>query len=104
MDFYKTEYLLIRKLKYAVVAVFFGCFGLHRFMRKQYVSGFLFMFLFGLNVIFIGNPSKTVFVTIIFIIVMFLVLIDALCMMIKGRFYLDETYVKIDVSSSNKRI
>jgi TM2 domain-containing membrane protein YozV len=104
VDFYKTEYLLIRKLKYAGVAIFFGCFGLHRFMRKQYVSGFLFMLLFGLSVIFIGNPSKTVFVTITFIIVMFLVLIDALCMIIKGRFYLDETYVKIDVSSSNKRI
>ena len=98
MDFYKTEYLLIRKLKYAVVAVFFGCFGLHRFMRKQYVSGFLFMLLLGLGVIFIGNPSKTVFVTISFITVIFLALIDALCMMIKGRFYLDEKYVKIDMS------
>ena len=104
MEFYKTEYLLTKKLKYAVVAIIFGCFGLHRFMRKQYVSGFLFMLLFGLSVIFIGSPSKTGFVMITFITVMFLVLIDALCMMIKGRFYLDETYVKIDVSSSNKRI
>lgn len=104
MEFYKTEYLLTKKLKYAGVAIIFGCFGLHRFMRKQYVSGLLFMLLFGVSAFFIGSPSKTVFITITSMIVMFLVLIDALCMIIKGRFYLDETYVKIDVSSSNKRI
>lgn len=38
-----AEYDLKQKLKYVTVALFFGTFGLHRFMRHQYISATAFL-------------------------------------------------------------
>lgn len=37
-----------RKLKLALICLFLGVFGIHRFVAKRYITGILYMFTFGL--------------------------------------------------------
>jgi len=90
-----SEYQLSKKIKYTMVAIVFGVFGLHRFMRHQYISATLFLVVFGVSVLFIGNPGKVFYIMTSMAILYILAILDALSMAVSGRFYLDEKNVKV---------
>lgn len=90
-----AEYDLKQKLKYVTVALFFGTFGLHRFMRHQYISATAFLVSLGVSVFFVGQPDKLSLVFVSLSVIAVLACIDAICMALTGRFYLDEKNVKI---------
>lgn len=89
------EYQLNKKIKYVLIAIVFGVFGLHRFIRHQYISAVIYLVTFGMSVLLIGNPGKVFYVTFSLTLLFSLALIDALSMAISGRFYLDEKNVKV---------
>ena len=89
------EYAPRQKLKYTLVALCFGLFGLHRFMRHQYVSGMAFLIVLFVIVMMVGQPDKLALVTYGFTLLAVMALADALTMAVMGRFYLDEKNVKI---------
>lgn len=95
----KEEYQSAQRIKFAIVSVVFGIFGLHRFMRHQYLSGFGFLIVFGAMVFMIGNPTKLSIVVVGLVILLILAVIDAITMLSRGRFYLDEQHVKISSKS-----
>lgn len=90
-----AEYSPRQKLKYTLVALCFGLFGLHRFMRHQYVSGTVYSIVLFIIVMLIGQPDKIAIVTVGLSLLAILALLDALTMAMVGRFYLDERHVKI---------
>ena len=92
---YKTEFSWTSRIKYAVMAICFGMFGLHRFARGQIKSGLLLLVVFGASVFYIGNAS-TLYITLAGVtLTIAFAWLDALCMLIKGRFYTDEQNVRV---------
>mgnify|MGYP001117801523 CR=1 FL=1 len=89
------EFSWTSRIKYALMAMLFGMFGLHRFARGQIKSGLLLLVIFGASVFYIGN-AHTLYITLAGIaLTTLLAWVDALCMIINGRFYTDEKNVKI---------
>ena len=82
------------RIKYAVMALIFGVFGLHRFTRGQIKSGIVLLILFGVSVSSIGNPNSLTFTTIGVSIAAIIAVFDVATMLIQGRFFLDEQNVK----------
>lgn len=64
-------------------------------MRHQYVSGTVYLIVLFIIVMLIGQPDKIAIVTVGLSLLAILALLDALTMAIVGRFYLDERHVKI---------
>lgn len=64
-------------------------------MRHQYVSGTVYLIVLFIIVMLIGQPDKIAIVTLGLSLLAILALLDALTMAMVGRFYLDERHVKI---------
>lgn len=64
-------------------------------MRHQYVSGTVYLIVLFIIVMLIGQPDKIAIVTVGLSLLAILALLDALTMAMVGRFYLDERHVKI---------
>jgi hypothetical protein len=64
-------------------------------MRHQYVSGTVYLIVLFIIVMLIGQPDKIAIVTVGLSLLAILALLDALTMAMVGRFYLDEKNVKI---------
>ncbi len=82
------------RIKYAIMALIFGVFGLHRFARGQIKSGIVLLIIFGVSVSSIGNPNSLIFTTTGVSIVAIIAVFDLFTMLIQGRFLLDEQHVK----------
>jgi len=90
-----AEYQLKHKIKYVIVALCFGLFGLHRFTRHQYISATAYLVSLGVSVFFVGQPDKLSLVFVGLSVIVILAWIDAICMALTGRFYLDEKNVTV---------
>ena len=82
------------RIKYVVMALIFGVFGLHRFARGQIKSGIGLIIIFGVSVSSIGNPNSLTFTTIGVSISAIIAVFDVVTMLIQGRFFLDEQNIK----------
>ncbi|MDG1122165.1 MAG: NINE protein [Glaciecola sp.] len=92
-----SESTMYKRIKYSIVSVLFGVFGLHRFMRNQYISATLYLGMLGIAVYFVGNPQNTMISAVIIMCLLVSCLADALSMLITGRFFFDEKNVSVDL-------
>ena len=82
------------RVKYAIMALVFGTFGLHRFARGQIKSGIILLIIFGVSVSSIGNPNTISYTLLGISLTALIAIIDVFTMLIQGRFYVDEGNVK----------